>query len=153
MNEEQKNRYQLLKDKNVRNIKENNWKTDFLFQECIGFLNDCMILTLEDSENIFKMFEENFPITLSGSIKWDEFNGTIITEGISYVHNTLSLQNKYYVLWDKQDIPCIVCDLATILNHINDVLAVSFNTWLLSMDGKETIEFYHEGTITYGKLN
>ena len=51
-----------------------------------------------------------------------------------------------------QDTPAIICDLFTILNNIYDVLAVSFNTWLLSLNENEIIEFYHGSKVTYGKL-
>ncbi len=61
-------------------------------------------------------------------------------------------EEKYYVLWNKRDIPCMMCDLRSILHCLDDILAVSFNMWLLSIDGKEVIEFLHEGIITYGKI-
>ena len=69
-----------------------------------------------------------------------------------YLYQTLNLKNKYYILWDMQDTPAIICDLFTILNNIYDVLAVSFNTWLLSLNENEIIEFYHGSKVTYGKL-
>ena len=52
-----------------------------------------------------------------------------------------------------QDPPSVICDLSTILNNLYDVLAVSFNTWLLSLRGQEVIEFYHGNIVTYGRLD
>lgn len=110
------------------------------------------MLTLEKSNGIFNKLENNFPINLTGGIDWNEFDGDVSTEGISYIYRNVNLQNKYYILWDNQAIPCVICDLYSILKCIDDVLAVSFNTWLLSMEGTEVVEFYHEGDITYGRL-
>lgn len=56
------------------------------------------------------------------------------------------------ILFDQKDIPCISCKLAAVIENIDDILAVSFDTWILSKDIKEVIEFYHEGTIVYGKI-
>ena len=61
-------------------------------------------------------------------------------------------QEKYYIIWDNVELPCVSCELKSIKEHLDDVLAVSFDTWLLSEEGDEIIEFYHEGKITYGKI-
>lgn len=152
MNEEEKKKYQLLKEKNKRKVKEANCKNDALLQECIISLKECIVLSLENTRRLFNKFASDFSLSLTGSINWNEFNGEVCTEEMSYICKLINLQNQYCILWDKQDTPGVICDLSTILNCIDDVLAVSFNTWLLSMDGKEVIEFYHEGVITYGKL-
>lgn len=39
---------------------------------------------------------------------------------------------KYYVIWDSYDIPCVYCELESIIDKLDDILAVSFNTWILS---------------------
>lgn len=152
MDEEQKKRYHLLKERNKIRLRDENWKKNILFQECIDCLNNFEILSLESTEEIFNKLVKNFPITSYGSIDWSKFNGIINTEGILYLYQTLNLKNKYYILWDMQDTPSVVCDLDTILSNIYDVLAVSFNTWLLSLNMQEVIEFYHGNKVTYGKL-
>ena len=152
MDEEQKKRYHLLKEKNKRRLSDENWKSNTLFQKCIDCFNNFEILSLESTEEIFNRLVESFPITFYGSIDWSKFNGIINTEGMPYLYQTLNLKNKYYILWDMQDTPAIICDLFTILNNIYDVLAVSFNTWLLSLNENEIIEFYHGSKVTYGKL-
>lgn len=152
MNDEQKIRYQILKDKNFKAVKESSWNNDVLFQECIDSLKEYHLLSLEESAKVFKEFEKNYPITLSGHIDWKKFNGIVSEDGMPYIYENVDLHEKFYILWDKQDIPCVICELTTILGCMDDVLAVSFNTWLLSLDTNEVIEFYHEGRITYGKL-
>lgn len=153
MNEEQTKRYHLLKEKNKRKLRDENWKHNLLFQECINSLNNCEILFLENTEKIFNKLIKIFPITFYGSIDWNKFNGIMNTEEMPYLYQALNLKNKYYVLWDMQDTPSVICDLSTILNNLYDVLAVSFNTWLLSLSGQEVIEFYHGNIVTYGRLD
>ena len=64
----------------------------------------------------------------------------------------LSDESEYYVIWDNAAIPIIKCNIEDILDNIYDVLAVSFDTWLISTDMKRIIEFYHEGSITTAKI-
>ena len=152
MTEEQKKRCKLLKEKNRTIIKKNLLKSDVLFQECMRSLKNCRILSLEEQTEIFKKFEKKFPITISGSIDWKSFNGIVERINVSSIYERLDLKNKYYILWDRQELPCLLSDLSSILKHIDDVLAVSFDTWIFSLDEKEVIEFYHEGDIIYGKV-
>ena len=53
MDEEQKKRYHLLKEKNKRRLSDENWKNNTLFQECIDCFNKFEILSLESTEEIF----------------------------------------------------------------------------------------------------
>lgn len=65
----------------------------------------------------------------------------------------LFCKKKFYILWDSVDVPCILSNYEDIIRNIDDVTAVSFNTWLLSENLTELIEFHHEGTITIGYLD
>lgn len=96
MDQEKREKYQLLKEKNRAKVRDAKWKNNLLFKECIASLDDYSILS--------------------------------------------------------QDLPCVSCKLSRILNNIDDVLAVSFDTWLLSQNEREVIEFHHEGKIIYGKV-
>lgn len=49
--------------------------------------------------------------------------------------------------------PVIKSSIAAIVNNIEDVCAVEFDTWLFSIDYSEIIEFYHEGAIIFGEIN
>lgn len=152
MEEEKRKRYQLLKEINRKKIKESKWKEDILFNECIESLDKFNMLSLEESQKIISIMENSFPITPWGSIDWKKVNNGIKLNNKMELVQLLRGEDMFYILWDKQEIPCIICKLSEILKCMDDVLAVSFNTWLLSMDGKEIVEFYHEGTVTYGKL-
>lgn len=151
MDEEVRKRYQLLKEKNQLKVKELNWKNNILFKECIDSLDECKVLSLEESEALFNQINDNFPMTSYGCIDWKSVKDCIEIEHISDIYNIFKNCYEYYILWDQKDIPCVSCKLATIIENIDDVLAVSFDTWLLSKDRKEIIEFYHEERIIYGK--
>lgn len=153
MDEEKRKKYQLLKEKNQLRVKELNLKKNTLLQECIHSMKGCQVLSLEESEALFHQMENNFPMTKQGCIDWKGIKECSVIEHISDIKNITHNCNEYYILWDQKDIPCVSCRLATIMENINDVLAVSFDTWLLSNDKKEIIEFYHEGKIFYGKVN
>lgn len=152
MDEEKRKKYQMLKEKNKLKIKELNWKNNILFEECITSLNECNILSLKESEVLFNQVKNNFPMTSYGCIDWKCVSKSIVIEHISDIYNIFNDCYEYYILWDQKDIPCVSCKIATIIENIDDVLAVSFDTWVLSKDKKEIIEFSHEGKIVYGKV-
>ena len=154
MNDELKKKYELLKQRNKKKLMSLEFESDVLFQECKNVLNKCTILSLNESKEIFSRFENLYPILSSGSIDWKNFKGNLIKiSNVLELSTNINKSSKYYILWDKNNVPCILCDFNKILKNIDDVLAVSFNTWLLSMDYKEVIEFYHLGNITIGKIN
>lgn len=153
MNEEMKKRYQLLKEKNNAKVKELIWKNNILFTECIDMLHGCNIISLEETENLFEQMQKNFPMTTYGCINWNGVKESLILNDISDIRNICDINDAYYILWDQGGVPCVNCQLSIILENIDDVLAVSFDTWLLSKNTREVIEFYHEREITYGKIS
>lgn len=36
------------------------------------------------------------------------------------------------MIWDYYDIPCVYYELESIIDKLDDILAVPFNTWILS---------------------
>ena len=48
-------------------------------------------------------------------------------------------------MWDEENLPCLKSELKDIINSIDDVTAVSFDTWAVSSDYNIIIEFYHRG--------
>ncbi|WP_308728038.1 hypothetical protein [Bacillus sp. MYb209] len=50
-----------------------------------------------------------------------------------------------YIIWDEASLPIIKTNLHQILQVIDDVTAVSFDTWIYSQDVGYVIEYYHEG--------
>ena len=99
MTEEQKKKYKLLKEKNKIRMENDLWKNDLLFQECISSLENCKVPSLEEQTVILEKFRKIFPITISGSIDWKNFNGAFEKVNISFIYEKINLQDKYYILW------------------------------------------------------
>jgi hypothetical protein len=55
-----------------------------------------------------------------------------------------------YVIWDEGTLPIIKSDLQKVLEVIDDVIAVSFDTWIFSSELGYVIEIYHEGEVWVG---
>ncbi|WP_456264107.1 CDI toxin immunity protein [Clostridium sardiniense] len=61
----------------------------------------------------------------------------------------LNSNMEVYIIWDEVNLPIIKTDLFSVIDVIYDVTEVSFDTWLLSIDIKEVVEFYNESEITW----
>lgn len=152
MNEETRKRYQLLRERTQKKIEQLYWQNDVMFQECIEALKMYKVLTLEDTELIFRQMASNFPMTDYGCIYWKKIDSKVLIKKISDIFEVCSEQQEFYIIWSEQGLPSVQCKLNAIIENIDDVLAVAFDTWLVSNDKKEVIEFYHEGSIVYGSI-
>ncbi len=120
-----------------------------LLEECIEALgNDKRILNENDNITAFKNFENNFPITSYGRIDWDKLEGfekiNIPTDILKY----LSPDDKCLIIWNEMSLPIIETTIMSFLNNIDDILAVSYDTWIIVDKREITIEFYHNRLIT-----
>lgn len=52
--------------------------------------------------------------------------------------------------WSDPEKPILRCSRQGILSCLEDVLAVAFDTWLVSEQLDRVVEFYHEGAVTMG---
>ena len=150
MDIEAKKKYEILKAKNEGMKFEKKWKSNKLFMECIDLLKKCMIMSKEESEALFQQFQGLVPIRY-GRVDWKKMTNYAKTS-IEEIKQSCNRDKEYYILWDDYDVPCVHCCLQTIIDNIDDVLAVTSNTWLLSEAKDEIIEFYHEGEIVYGEI-
>ena len=152
MNEELRKKYQLLKEKNKEKVRDFSWKSNVLFTECVDILHGCKIISLEETERLFEQLRKNFPMTKCGCIDWNYIKMSLKIHDVHEIKNVCDVSAEYYILWDQKGIPFVRCQLMKIIDNLDDVLAVSFDTWILSYDGKEVIEFQHEGNVTYGRV-
>lgn len=116
-----------------------------LFEECIAVLSEYSIIEDKELEN---QILSNLHLTFYGKA---DFSMYADSREIS-LNEIRLLSGDYYVIWSDCTIPIIKCNISDILDNIDDVLAVSFDTWLISVDMKQIIEFYHEGDITSGNI-
>ena len=118
-----------------------------LLEECLDVLKKYSII--EDKE-LEEQILSNLKSTFYGKIDFSKYADA--HESNFEEIRQLPDESEYYVIWDNAAIPIIKCNIEDILDNIYDVLAVSFDTWLISTNMKRIIEFYHEGSITTAKI-
>ena len=92
---------------------------------------------------------QNIRLTSWGEFDWNNINSRKIIKNTKIIDikkyvNTI----KYYIIWDDPSEPILLAPLDNIIKNIDDVTAVSTNTWLMSEDKKYFVEIYHETRIT-----
>ncbi|MDE6707053.1 MAG: hypothetical protein K2K06_03335 [Oscillospiraceae bacterium] len=113
-----------------------------LFEECIAVLQKYSII--EDS-NLKNKILSNLNFTFYGKLDFSTY-ADCHKVSLNKIR-LLPSEREYYVVWNDCTVPIIKCNITELLNNIDDVLAVSFDTWLISVDMKQIIEFYHEGDV------
>ena len=152
MNEIEKKRYEELKEKNKEKSKELAWKNNVLLQECLEELGDASyILNTKESKKILDLFYKSVPISKHSRVDFEKID---LSNNIANASELLIQANnkEFYIIWDELNLPIVRSKLTNIINSIDDVIAVSFDTWLLSTNINEIIEFYHEGEINIGSI-
>ncbi len=54
------------------------------------------------------------------------------------------------IIWDEMNLPVVESTLQKIIENIDDVEVVGFNTWIVNMEMNKIIEIHHEGEIMIG---
>lgn len=111
-----------------------------LFEECLAALG---------SYKVVKLFEEKMALA---QIRLTEYGRLDLKRYGSHRRITIpELQRlpdfSCYVIYDDAKLPVIKCRFSRIMKCLDDVLAPSFDTWLLSEDYSIIIEFHHSGEI------
>ena len=91
------------------------------------------------------------PLTTWGKINWDKFKNIKEVKELADLY-LIEWKQKYYIIWGDIEKPIVKSELVNILNNLDYVLAVSFDTWILAEDESMVIEFYHESDVTIGML-
>ncbi|HMM19086.1 MAG TPA: hypothetical protein PKA10_00010 [Selenomonadales bacterium] len=127
-----------------------------LLEECISALgNNTEKLSPQDTISAFQAMNLAFPMTSWGRIDWDKVENKIRITSINEAIEKLVGEQKRvekiaYILWDEASLPALKTNLEKISQVIDDVIAVSFDTWIFCPSAQFVIEFYHEGEITVG---
>lgn len=90
-----------------------------------------------------------------GRIEWEKVSNhaevNTIDEIISFLdQNVNEYSNVVYVIWDEGILPVIQTTLYKVLKDIDDVTAVSFDTWIFSPSKEYVIEIFHDGEVRVG---
>ena len=126
-----------------------------LFDECIEALGgNVHVFYNNNREQILNNFESSFPFNW-GRIKWEKVSNhakvNTVDEIISFLdQNVDTYSNIAYVIWDEGTLPIIQSTLENIFEVIDDVTAVSFDTWIFSPSTGYVIEIFHDGEVRVG---
>lgn len=119
-----------------------------LFEECIEKLGASVeIFDLEQSKQLRSILFDRFQFA-STSMDWDAYPNAVSIQSPNELIALLKNQDCY-VFWDEFNSPVIKSETYRILNHLDDVLALSFDTWMLGTDFNWIVEFHHEGEIKF----
>lgn len=126
-----------------------------LFDECIEALGeDVHVFSDNNREQILSDFESSFPFKW-GLIEWEKVSNhaevNTVDEIISFLdQNVDEYSNFIYVIWDEGTLPIVQSTLDKVLKVIDDVTAVSFDTWIFSPSTGYVIEIFHDGEVRVG---
>ncbi|MDI4647906.1 CDI toxin immunity protein [Cohnella hashimotonis] len=148
--QERKFRIDQLKGKVKKEV-----QTHTLFDECIHSLGEnTKIYSLDESVRVIARLVMSIPFTDWGRIDWNSVEQKFTIHDIGEIRklNAFEIEDELLIIWDEMNLPVIESSLEKILNHIDDVEAVGFNTWIVNTEMNKIIEIHHEGGIIVGIL-
>lgn len=134
MNETMKKRYQELKSSNRIHIRERRWESNALLQECLSILgNDKKILSMEKQQQILAEFNSDLPRLINSNRK----------KCVQSIQELLPqwINKSVYIIWDEEKLPIIQTDFECVLDYIDDIVAVAFETWVVAIEMNQFIQF------------
>lgn len=114
-----KSRIEKLREENRRLMKRKKWEINELFKECLQNLRYARIIE-DDTEN---------QQVLDFIFKERGHFGGIDKDLCSAIK--LNVDTSYYIVWDNAELPVVQSRGENILKCLDDVLAVSFETYIV----------------------
>lgn len=142
-------RMQELISKNKRKI-EMEYSPNFI--SCIRALGTkVVVLTEDESEQIYSKMQQDFPFTRWGRIDWKNVKRKIIIRNLYDIKIFKNIRNNLvYILWGYGSDPVIRTDLQSAIDNIEYINDVGCDQWFYNLEDKYIIEFYHDDGITLG---
>ena len=140
-----------MKKKNRITSIQKSWENNMLLQDCIESTGG-KVLPYDDGNKISEEVQSKIPF-LNGRVDFSRFKYKNRMNTISSINELINSSIEFYVMWDEANLPCLKIELKDIINSIDDITCVSFDTWVVSLDYNIIIELYHEGEITLGILS
>lgn len=120
-----------------------------LFEECMEQLGEqARVMSEKETIRLFDELQDSITFTTYGRIDWEAIE---LKERFSEEIEILPLETRVFIMWDNALFPAIESSLSCIMNCLESVKKVSFDTWIFSPN-KFVIEFYHEGESNIGYL-
>ena len=130
-----------------------------LFEECIEALKregEVMVLSEEESREVKREFKENVPLDrFVGRVDFSQVSRKkeiVMDEDIleELYKNNVNVNEPVYVFWNDADLPAIQTSIKNVINVIEDVISVSFDTYIFCPKERYFVEYYHEGEAFLG---
>lgn len=127
-----------------------------LLEECIEALGeDVQVFSDNNRKLVLSKLESSFPITEWGRIEWEKVSNhadvNTVDEIIYFLHQNMNeYSNVVFIIWDEGTLPIIQSSLDKVFEVIDDVTAVSFDTWIFSPSSGYVIEIFHDGEVSVG---
>ena len=123
-----------------------------LLDECIEALGtEGQVKNAEETKKILKDIQSEVDFTRWGRVNWtiypSSFHLNSAKDIIPIAEKINANLDDFYIFWDNASVPVIKSKLFKIIDVIDDVTAVAFDTWLYNFEHKIIIEFHHEGEI------
>ncbi len=126
MNDELKLKCEKLKERNKKYILKMHWNRNVLLQECLHALGkDIYILSSDKNKELINKL--NVFISVKNNSYKKSMNNI----------NDLLIDYKnevFYIIWDEKSLPIVRTDFSNIIQEIESITAVSFDTWLIKND-------------------
>lgn len=139
MNDEQR-----LKIK--RRMIQKGWETNILLQECLAAMGDqAEIVPFEEGAELVSALNR----VLRGLFRPENQYCPAGWEELDSVEEILPqwMGCRVYVVWDGGELPVVHGSLSSVVRNVEDVTAVSFDTWVVSEDFKGLVEMKGNGEI------
>ncbi|MEZ7512146.1 CDI toxin immunity protein [Bacillus pumilus] len=127
-----------------------------LLDECIEALGEgARVLYDNDRAQILSNLENHFPFYCYGQIEWEKVSAYAEVDTFNEIRSFLyQKMDEYsdivYVIWDEGTLPIIQFTLDKVFEAIDDVTAVSFDTWIFFPSSGYVIEIFHDGEVKVG---
>ena len=119
-----------------------------LFDECVEALFPNVEILSEDmSTKVARNMINIFPFSKYGRVEWSDVNDKKEIVNQEVIKSLVDISEDIYIIWDDASCRVIKSNLKVVLENIDDVVAVSFDTWLMQVEGKYVIEYHHNGNI------
>lgn len=135
-----KSKLEKLKDKNKIYIRYKKWAENELLQDCLNLLSDVKLIeTEQDIGQLNHSMCKKFPI--------NEYRHIDGAYELSREEMDFFPHRRYYILWDDMELPAILCLGKSILKCLDDIFAVSFDTYIFLEDFSEIIHSDDSGVL------
>lgn len=115
-----------------------------LFQEAVDALQTVEVLDDEQTLQVMEFFTASFPFTSTGAgkINWKEIKNKLSLSDKQQIVNSsiYSSAEPCFIIWNDASVPILQSTLGSVIKVFDDVIAVSFDTWIFIPRSNNVIE-------------